>query len=545
MGIGIPAASVNISGFGTLTLDNPVTPTYATSDKVIGKIYASDYNDVYPFSVFNGVTDPVTAPGVVSDFNAAYAEGMGRSAGTGDFLLNSSNTACYDPGPGDTCIIGAAGHGSGIFTPGVYTVDMGTGDKLTIYDNITLSGGADDVWIFQVPGTLKIYPGKKIILTGGARFSNVFWVVGASAKIGNSGDGTGVIFEGNILAAGGIDIMNGATLYGRALASGGITLKNSIVSAYSNISSLSDTVPSAIKGANITSLGVPDMPPTEIGSVTLTEEQAEATSGTLFNTTDIGATVLIKKFPYAHREFSYIMDGHNFDDAPIYNDATDTITNGDRFVIVVEAEDGLESSMSIYAVDVTVNQSSPTLENPAISNITKTSATFSADITSDGGANITKRGAYYILYANGGNPPTHIIHTVYELGTDLGNGTFSVTATGLACGTHYNYIPTAKNSSGLGGYVIGSVEGFWTLACDALPGTTTKNVDLQTASPFGILSKTGIVATDTSGSSQVNGDMGIKSTNGSADISGFSLTLDNEVTPTAAFSGKVSGKVYA
>jgi Ice-binding-like len=52
-----------------------------------------------------------------------------------------------------------------------------------------------------------------VILSGGAKASNVFWQVGSSASLG-----TTTVFKGTIMANQSISLANGATLDGRALA---------------------------------------------------------------------------------------------------------------------------------------------------------------------------------------------------------------------------------------------------------------------------------------------------------------------------------------
>ncbi len=97
--------------------------------------------------------------------------------------------------------------------PGIYkstsTLEIGGG-------SLTLNGGPNDVWIFQVESALTTTAGGNVVLTGGALAKNVFWQVGSSATIGN-----GTTFNGNILALSSITVNTGATVNGRALAING------------------------------------------------------------------------------------------------------------------------------------------------------------------------------------------------------------------------------------------------------------------------------------------------------------------------------------
>ena len=77
--------------------------------------------------------------------------------------------------------LGAAGEIGGLtFTPDLYKWTT----NVTIATDIYLTGGANDVWIFQISGNLSLASagsvpaGVKINLAGGAQASNVFWQVG-------------------------------------------------------------------------------------------------------------------------------------------------------------------------------------------------------------------------------------------------------------------------------------------------------------------------------------------------------------------------------
>ena len=100
--------------------------------------------------------------------------------------------------------------------PGVYK--WGTG--VTIPTNVTLSGGANAVWIFQIAGTLTTSSATKVILAGGAQAKNIFWQVAGATALG-----TYSTFNGNILDKKNIALRTGAVLNGRALAQTAITLQ--------------------------------------------------------------------------------------------------------------------------------------------------------------------------------------------------------------------------------------------------------------------------------------------------------------------------------
>jgi hypothetical protein len=104
------------------------------------------------------------------------------------------------------------------YGPGVYT----TAGSLGITGNLTLTGSATDVWVFQIGFALNTatgalgLPASEVLLTGGALPQNVYWVVGSSATLNDYS-----IFRGNILAYTSISLKTGVTLDGTALALGG------------------------------------------------------------------------------------------------------------------------------------------------------------------------------------------------------------------------------------------------------------------------------------------------------------------------------------
>lgn len=91
--------------------------------------------------------------------------------------------------------------------------------------DLTLSGSATDVWIFQIASTLTLTVGRAVNLTGGAISANVFWQVGSSATLGVNST-----MSGTIMALASVTLNHGATLYGRALArTGAVTMDTNTV----------------------------------------------------------------------------------------------------------------------------------------------------------------------------------------------------------------------------------------------------------------------------------------------------------------------------
>jgi hypothetical protein len=186
-----PIAASAITGFA-LTL--PAASSFSTSALVTGKVYASDY----------AAPTPANLSTSISDMQTAYTDAMGRTNPTATEL-------------------GAGNIGGMTLAPGLYK----WGTSLDIPTDLTLSGGANDVWILQVAQNLNISSATKVVLTGGAQAGNVFWVVAGQATIGTTAD-----FKGTILGQTAIALNTGAKLTGRALAQTAVTLDaNTVVLA--------------------------------------------------------------------------------------------------------------------------------------------------------------------------------------------------------------------------------------------------------------------------------------------------------------------------
>jgi hypothetical protein len=95
-----------------------------------------------------------------------------------------------------------------------------------ITTNVTLSGSANDVWIFQIAGDLTQEGASRITLEGGAQAKNIFWQVAGSAGVALD---TTVYFEGVILAEKGISLNTDATVNGRLMTQTAVTLDHNIV----------------------------------------------------------------------------------------------------------------------------------------------------------------------------------------------------------------------------------------------------------------------------------------------------------------------------
>ncbi|OGU13634.1 MAG: hypothetical protein A2076_08795 [Geobacteraceae bacterium GWC2_53_11] len=186
-----PAAASFITGFG-LIADS--TNTFSKSSLVTGNIYASDYTPPTPAYMTTAVGDMIIA------FNDA----AGRT--TPDFTE-----------------LGAGDISGQTLVPGLYK--WGTGVLITSA-GVTISGGANDVWIFQVAQDLTVDNSAIITLAGGAQAKNIFWQVSGQATLGTAAD-----FKGIILSQTLISLNTGAVMNGRALAQTAVTLNATAITA--------------------------------------------------------------------------------------------------------------------------------------------------------------------------------------------------------------------------------------------------------------------------------------------------------------------------
>ena len=147
------------------------------------------------------VTNPAYLTGAVSNMETAYTDAAGRAVP-------------------DQVNLGAGEIGGLTLTPGLYK----WGTSVSISNDVTLTGGPNDVWIFQIAGNLTQASAKNVTLAGGAQAKNVFWQVAGSAVIGTTAH-----FEGAILSKTLIAMKTGASTNGSLLAQTAVTLEKNTV----------------------------------------------------------------------------------------------------------------------------------------------------------------------------------------------------------------------------------------------------------------------------------------------------------------------------
>jgi hypothetical protein len=169
--------------------------------EVTGAIYSVDAAGPLPCRLINARK----LTNAVNDMQKAYTNAAGRS-----------NPDYFNLGSGN---IGGLTLNSGVYK---WT------SNVIIPSNVTISGNSNDIWIFQISGTLTMSSAVNITLSGGAQAKNIFWQTAGAVTLGTTSH-----FEGNILGQTGINLLTGATINGRLLAQTAVTLEmNSVTKPY-------------------------------------------------------------------------------------------------------------------------------------------------------------------------------------------------------------------------------------------------------------------------------------------------------------------------
>ncbi len=178
-----PADATYITGF-TLTMD--ALNQFSTSTQVIGKVYVSNYTPPTPSNITTAI----------SDMQTAYTNAAERAIPDFTELGN--------------------GNISGLtLVPGLYKWSTG----VLISTDVTLTGGPNDVWIFQIAGGLTMSTDVNVTLSGGEQAKNIFWQIAGAVALNADAH-----LEGIVLCKTAITMNAGATVNGRLLTQTAVTL---------------------------------------------------------------------------------------------------------------------------------------------------------------------------------------------------------------------------------------------------------------------------------------------------------------------------------
>ncbi|MCG6202138.1 ice-binding family protein [Psychromonas antarctica] len=201
----IPASAI-IGDIGASPITAAAMDNVFCSEMKGGTIYGSDaaYTGSGAINCFKGAAaDNTLVANAVLDMGLAYQDAAGRTLP--DFTeLHAGDIS------GKTLV------------PGLYKWSSG----LLISTDVTLSGGANDVWIFQVAGDITQADASSIVLAGGATAKNIFWQVGGGSGVAI---GTNAHFEGIVLAEKGITVNTDTAVTGRLLSQTAVTLDHNAV----------------------------------------------------------------------------------------------------------------------------------------------------------------------------------------------------------------------------------------------------------------------------------------------------------------------------
>ena len=182
-----PAAASFITGF-SLVAD--ASNVFSTSAQVTGNVYASDY----------AVPTPANLTTAVLNMETAYTDAAGRAP--------------------DYTELGTGNIGGMTLPPATYKWSTG----VLIPTDVTLDGGPNDVWIFQIAQGITQASAAKVILIGGALSKNVFWQAFGAVALDTTAH-----MEGIVLSQTEITLATGATVNGRLLSQTAVTLDSNTV----------------------------------------------------------------------------------------------------------------------------------------------------------------------------------------------------------------------------------------------------------------------------------------------------------------------------
>jgi len=187
-----PNAATGITGFGLIMDPSNVFSKSSPSTLVSGNVYAADYAAPTPANISTAVTDMQTAFTTANGLTTTVITELGAGNITGMTLV-----------------------------PGLYKWSTGL---LISASGVTLTGGPNDTWVFQIGQGMTVANGANIHLAGGAQAKNIYWITASDAVIGST-----VNFSGNVLSMTLISVNTGSTVTGRLLGQTAVTLNAATV----------------------------------------------------------------------------------------------------------------------------------------------------------------------------------------------------------------------------------------------------------------------------------------------------------------------------
>jgi hypothetical protein len=209
----VTMAAKNAAG---VAMANPIEWTFTTDGVERTGQTPVNLGKAGPFAI-------LTKSGITDVYPSAINGDVGSSPITGAAI----HLRCVEMATGRIYSVNAAGPlPCRVTDPKLLTVAIGDkwSTRVLISTDVTISGGPNDVWIFQIAGTLTQASATKVILKGGARSKNIFWQTSGAVAIGTTAN-----FEGVILAKTKIAMKTGASANGRLLAQTAVTLEENAV----------------------------------------------------------------------------------------------------------------------------------------------------------------------------------------------------------------------------------------------------------------------------------------------------------------------------
>lgn len=163
---------------------------FSSTPQISGHIFAADYT----------VQTPIKLSTAIAEMNAAYADAASRKP--------------------DFAEVGAGIIGGMTLAPGTYKWST----AILIPASITLNGGPNDVWIFQVVRNVIQASAARVLLSGGARAKNIYWQVAGTVEVKPLAH-----TEGVFLTLGGITLGKGASANSRLLTQSTVSLDANVV----------------------------------------------------------------------------------------------------------------------------------------------------------------------------------------------------------------------------------------------------------------------------------------------------------------------------